>query len=105
VLPTGKVKWFNSAKGFGFIVPDDSGSDVYIPMRKVEEANLPHLETRTALRYTIGDEKGRQFAENLSLIESPKASSAPEPAPSEGRSRELDPLEEFEREWGLRAIQ
>jgi hypothetical protein len=44
-----------------------------MPMRKVEEANLPHLETGMALQYTIGEGKGRQFAENLSVIEGTKA--------------------------------
>lgn len=64
-----KAEVVNVVKGFGFIVPDDGGADVYIPMSKVGEAKLPHLETRMALRYSIGEGKGREI---LSVIEGTK---------------------------------
>jgi CspA family cold shock protein len=53
-MPTGTVKWFSVAKGFGFITPDDGTADVFLHVSKVEEANLPTLENGIALRYSIG---------------------------------------------------
>jgi len=49
---TGKVKWFSPAKGFGFITPDEGTDDVFLHLSKVEEANLPTLESGTALQYS-----------------------------------------------------
>lgn len=67
-MPTGKVKWFSASKGFGFIMPDDGSADVFLHLSKVEEANLPTLESGTALQYSIGSRSGKVFAEGLSII-------------------------------------
>ena len=40
---TGTVKWFNATKGFGFIVPDNGGSDVFVHISAVEAAGLSAL--------------------------------------------------------------
>ncbi|RYE64641.1 MAG: cold-shock protein [Oxalobacteraceae bacterium] len=70
-MPTGTVKWFSVAKGFGFITPDDGTADVFLHISKVEEANLPTLENGIALRYSIGSRNGKVFAEGLSVISKP----------------------------------
>jgi CspA family cold shock protein len=106
-LATGKVKWFNVTKGYGFITPDDGSADVFLHLRKIEEAKLPPLEPGTSLQYTLGDKNGKIFAENLVMIAGPAPAPKAEAPVQQKRSpspavQEIDADAEFEREWGLR---
>ena len=42
-MPTGTVKWFNTTKGYGFIAPDEGGSDVFVHISAVQRAGLESL--------------------------------------------------------------
>ena len=67
-MPTGTVKWFNPVKGFGFIVPDDGGSDVFVHVTAVEQAGLDGLQENQKVEYELVDNRGRTAAGNLKAV-------------------------------------
>ncbi len=52
-MTTGTVKWFNSAKGFGFIQPDNGGPDVFVHISAVERAGMVSLNEGQKLGYEL----------------------------------------------------
>ena len=66
-MATGTVKWFNAAKGFGFIVPSDGSKDVFVHISAVERAGLRSLNEGQKVNFEIVTERGKQAAGNLSL--------------------------------------
>jgi CspA family cold shock protein len=66
---TGTVKFFNHAKGFGFITPDDGQKDVFVHISAVQASGLPGLEDGQKVRFdTEPDKRGKgPKAVNLSL--------------------------------------
>jgi cold shock protein len=66
-MPTGKVKWFNSQKGFGFIQPDNGGPDVFVHISAVERAGLSGLNEGQAVTFDLATERGKTNAANLKV--------------------------------------
>ena len=67
-VPTGKVKWFNSTKGYGFIQPDQGGGDVFVHISAVERAGLTTLNENQQVSYELQTGRnGKQSAEQLKL--------------------------------------
>lgn len=66
---SGIVKWFNPTKGFGFIVPDDGGNDVFVHISAVEGAGLKSLDEGQKVQFELQDNRGRQAAADLQVIE------------------------------------
>ena len=52
-MTTGTVKWFNPAKGFGFIQPDDGGADVFVHVSAVERSSLGSITEGQKLSYEL----------------------------------------------------
>ena len=52
-MTQGTVKWFNTQKGYGFIQPDDGGSDVFVHASAVERAGMPGLHEGQRLGYEL----------------------------------------------------
>ena len=52
-MATGTVKWFNSTKGFGFIQPNDGGTDVFVHISAVERAGLGSLNEGQTVSYEL----------------------------------------------------
>ncbi|HAA93086.1 MAG TPA: cold-shock protein [Rhodospirillaceae bacterium] len=67
-MPTGTVKWFNPVKGYGFVVPDDGGSDVFVHITAVEQAGLDGLQENQKIEYELVDNRGRTAAGNLKAV-------------------------------------
>jgi cold shock protein len=65
-MPTGKVKWFDLTKGYGFIIPDEGGRDVFVHITAVKKAGYTDLVQGVRVSYEIRpDQKGNPTAENL----------------------------------------
>jgi CspA family cold shock protein len=64
---TGVVKFFNGQKGFGFIVRDDGGEDVFVHISAVEQAGLTGLAEGQPLGFTLVDRGGRISATELKI--------------------------------------
>lgn len=64
-MATGTVKWFNSTKGFGFIVPSDGSKDVFVHISAVERAGLRSLNEGQKVSYDLATERGKTAAVNL----------------------------------------
>ncbi len=66
-MNTGTVKWFNNAKGFGFIQPDNGGPDVFVHISAVERAGMQTLAEGQKLQYEIVQDRrsGKSSAGNL----------------------------------------
>jgi CspA family cold shock protein len=69
----GIVKFFNPQKGFGFIVRDDGGEDVFVHISAVEQAGLADLADGQPLEFTLVDRGGRVSATNLRIEGEPMA--------------------------------
>ncbi len=67
-MAKGTVKWFNSAKGYGFIQPEDDDKDVFVHITAVQEAGLTGLEDNQAIEYELIDGRdGRMSAGQLKV--------------------------------------
>ncbi len=69
-MPTGTVKWFNTAKGFGFIEPEDGSKDAFVHISAVERAGLGSLNEGQKVSYDVEPGRdGKSSAENLKIID------------------------------------
>ncbi len=56
-MSSGKVKWFNEKKGFGFIVPDDGSEDVFVHHSKIISEGFRTLREGQAVEYDVAQGK------------------------------------------------
>ncbi len=67
---TGKVKFFNTTKGFGFIQPDQGGQDAFVHISAVERSGLSTLTEGQSVSYDLEKGRdGRASAVNLQVAE------------------------------------
>ena len=72
-MATGKVKWFNDSKGYGFIKPDDgsesNGADIYVHISALEKAGKRTLKDNQLISYNLERTKDGLWAIDLELLE------------------------------------
>ena len=67
-MTTGKIKWFNPTKGYGFIENDTGGKDVFLHVSALEKAGIETLQGGQAVSFEIGENKGKENAINIKTV-------------------------------------
>jgi CspA family cold shock protein len=62
---TGRVKWFNAKKGFGFIAPDDGGADLFVHHSEIRTEGYATLDEGQKVQFEIGQGKKGPCATNV----------------------------------------
>ena len=67
-MTTGKIKWFNPTKGYGFIEQEGS-KDVFLHVSALEEAGISTLKEGEKIEFEIGENKGKENAINVKRVD------------------------------------
>jgi CspA family cold shock protein len=67
-MPVGTVKWFNDAKGFGFITPEDGGKDLFIHHSNIQMNGFKSLQDGQKVRYEAAQGKKGPEATNVTAV-------------------------------------
>ena len=66
-MTTGKIKWFNPTKGYGFI-ENEGSKDVFLHVSALEQAGISTLKEGEEIEFEIGENKGKQNAINIKKV-------------------------------------
>ena len=66
-MTTGKIKWLNPTKGYGFIEQEGS-KDVFLHVSALEEAGISTLKEGEEIEFEIGENKGKENAINIKKV-------------------------------------
>ena len=64
-MPSGKVKWFNAKKGYGFITDDETNKDIFLHVSTLEDSKLRVLKEEQKIEFEIKEEKNKLQAINI----------------------------------------
>ena len=67
-MPSGKVKWFNAKKGYGFITDDEINKDIFLHVSALEESKLRVLKEEQKIKFDIKEEKNKLQAINIKKV-------------------------------------
>ena len=66
-MTTGKIKWFNPTKGYGFIEQEGS-KDIFLHVSALEKAGINTLQEGEQIEFEIGESKGKENAINIKKV-------------------------------------
>jgi CspA family cold shock protein len=75
-MPIGTVKWFNDAKGFGFIEPDGGGADVFAHFSAIQMDGFRTLKQGSKVRFEVVQGPKGQLAQNIAAMDAGAAGDA-----------------------------
>ena len=64
-MPSGKIKWFNAKKGYGFIAEDETNKDIFLHVSALEDSKLRVLKEEQKIKFDIKEEKNKLQAINI----------------------------------------
>ena len=67
-MPSGKIKWFNAKKGYGFITDDETNKDIFLHVSSLEESKLRVLKEEQKIKFDIKEEKNKLQAINIKKL-------------------------------------
>ena len=67
-MPSGKIKWFNSKKGYGFITEDETNKDIFLHVSALEESKLRVFKEEQKIEFEIKEEKNKLQAINIKKL-------------------------------------
>lgn len=92
-MPTGTVKWFNNAKGFGFILPEGGGEDLFAHYSSIEMDGYKTLKAGQTVSYELSSTDKGGHAKSISVVATPESSSQ---TPIEHEHHQIQPEPELE---------
>ena len=67
-MQKGTVKFFNTAKGFGFIAPEDGSKDVFVHVSALQKCGLETLNENDNVEFSVEEYKGRMGVGEIKLV-------------------------------------
>jgi CspA family cold shock protein len=89
-MPTGTVKWFNNAKGYGFILPSDSEVDVFAHYSAISMDGYRTLKAGQMVSFDLVDGDKGQLAENIAPVLDPDVEASASEIGEEGSGSDSD---------------
>jgi CspA family cold shock protein len=68
-MQQGKVKWFNNSKGFGFIVSDAGGDDIFAHFSQIQMEGYKTLKTDQLVQFEVVEGKNGKQAQNIQPVQ------------------------------------
>lgn len=89
-MATGKVKWFNNAKGYGFIRPDEGGEDLFVHYSYIQMDGFKSLKAGQPVEFEVQEAPKGYHAVNLLPLEKPVTRHSGDAADSGVNARRAD---------------